>query len=187
MRVKLEKNLSKAYFEFIKTESELGRDMLNVFSETVPKDITIESTPIEYMGVLHLDLEIENLPVEDNSVDVVVSNCVINLSPDKEKVFQEAYRVLKPSGRILISDIVTEEELPPEVKKSFESWAGCVAGALVKKEYLDTIEKVGFKDIKIVSESTYNIDVSSTLKGKVTSVQIEAYKKLQQTSRIIHK
>lgn len=63
LRVKLEKNLSKAYFEFIKTESELGRDMLNVFSETVPKDITIESTPIEYMGVLHLELEIENLPV----------------------------------------------------------------------------------------------------------------------------
>ena len=73
--------------------------------------------------------EIENLPVKDNSVDVVISNCVINLSPDKEKVFREAYRVLKPSGRILISDVVTKRELPEKVKKSFEAWAGCVAGA----------------------------------------------------------
>jgi len=91
-------------------------------------------------------------------------------------VFKEAYRVLKPQGRILISDIVTEEELPLEVKKSFEAWAGCVAGALVKREYLDTIEKAGFKDIKIVSESTYNIDISPTMKGKITSVQVEAHK-----------
>jgi SAM-dependent methyltransferase len=120
--------------------------------------------------------EIESLPVEDNSVDVIISNCVINLSPDKQKVFQEAYRVLRPSGRILISDIVTEEELSPEVKKSFEAWAGCVAGALVKKDYLDIIAKAGFKDIKIVSESTYNIDISPVLKGKVTSVQVEGKK-----------
>jgi len=120
--------------------------------------------------------EIENLPIEDGSVDVVVSNCVINLSPDKEKVFQETYRALKPNGRIMISDIVTEEELPAEVRKSFDAWAGCVAGALKKSEYLDTIKRAGFKNVKIVSESTYTIDVSKELKGKITSIQIEAHK-----------
>jgi len=120
--------------------------------------------------------EIENLPIEDGSVDVVISNCVINLSPDKEKVFRETYRVLKPNGRIMISDIVTEGELPPEVKKSFDAWASCVAGALEKNQYLNTIREVGFKDVKIVSESTYNMDVSQKLKGKITSVQVEAIK-----------
>ena len=121
--------------------------------------------------------EIENLPFEDNSVDVVISNCVINLSPDKEKVFREVYRVLKPSGRIMISDLVTEGELPEEVRKSFDAWAGCVAGALEKGEYLDTIRRAGFKNVKIVSESTYTIDVSQELKGKITSVQVEGYKR----------
>jgi ubiquinone/menaquinone biosynthesis C-methylase UbiE len=121
--------------------------------------------------------EIEELPTNDESVDVIISNCVINLSPDKEKVFQEAYRVLKPSGRILISDIVTEGELPEEVKKSFDAWAGCIAGALEKSQYLDTIRRAGFKDIRIVSKSTYNIEVSKELSGKITSVQVEAYKR----------
>ena len=120
--------------------------------------------------------EIENLPVEDKTVDVIISNCVINLSPDKEKVYQEAYRVLKPKGRILISDIVTEEELPEEVKKSFDAWAGCVAGALEKNEYLNIINNSGFKNIKIVSESTFDFDVSPELKGKITSLQVEAHK-----------
>jgi len=120
--------------------------------------------------------EIENLPVEDGSVDVVISNCVINLSPNKDKVFREAYRVLKPGGRIMISDIVTEGELPDEVKKSFEAWAGCVAGALEKSQYLETVRSAGFENVNIVSESTFTIDVSQELKGKITSVQVEAYK-----------
>ena len=120
--------------------------------------------------------EIENLPIEDGSVDVVISNCVINLSPDKEKVFRETYRVLKPNGRILISDLVTEEELPEEVRKSFTAWAGCVAGALEKNQYLDTIKRAGFKNIDIVSQYTYDVDISKELKGKITSVTVEAYK-----------
>ena len=120
--------------------------------------------------------EIENLPIEDGSVDVVISNCVINLSPDKEKVFQEAYRVLKPGGRSMISDVVTEGDLPEEIKKSFDAWAGCIAGALEKNEYLDTIRKAGFKKVKVVTESSYDIDISEELKGKITSVKVEAYK-----------
>ncbi len=120
--------------------------------------------------------EIEKLPVEDSSVDVVISNCVINLAPDKESVFREAYRALKPGGRIMISDLVTEGELPERVRRSFAAWAGCVAGALEKSSYLRTIERAGFKNVRIVSESTYEIDVSDSLKGKITSVNVEAYK-----------
>ena len=120
--------------------------------------------------------EIEKLPIEANSVDVIISNCVINLSPDKEKVFREAYRVLKPSGRILISDIVTEGDLPEEVQKSISAWAGCVAGAQEKNQYLNTIRNAGFEEVHIVSETSMPVDFSAELKGKITSVQVEAYK-----------
>ncbi|MEM2001446.1 MAG: arsenite methyltransferase [Candidatus Methanomethylicaceae archaeon] len=120
--------------------------------------------------------EIENLPIESESVDVIISNCVINLSPDKERVFREAYRVLKPGGRIMISDLVTEGELPETLKKSFDAWANCVAGALEKNDYLGVIRKAGFKNVKIVSETPYTIDVNIELLGKITSIKVEAYK-----------
>jgi ubiquinone/menaquinone biosynthesis C-methylase UbiE len=126
--------------------------------------------------------EIENLPIEDESIDVVISNCVINLAPNKAKVFREVYRVLKPTGRLLISDIVTEGELPEEIKQSFSAWAGCVAGALERNQYLETIQKAGFADVRIVAESTYDIDVSEILREKITSVQVEAYKNVKLAS-----
>ena len=137
-----------------------------------------KSTAEKY-GYTNVDFrlgEIENLPVEDDSVDVIISNCVINLSIDKGKVFREAYRVLKPGGKIMISDLVTEGELPEKIRKSFDAWAGCIAGALEKNEYLDTIRKAGFKKIEVVSESSYDIDISEELKGKITSVKVEASK-----------
>jgi SAM-dependent methyltransferase len=118
--------------------------------------------------------EIEDLPVEDNSMNVVISNCVINLSPDKHKVFREAYRVLKPGGRMMISDLVTYGGLPDEVKKSFSAWAGCVAGALEKNQYLDMICRAGFRDVKVISESV--CDIPGELKGKIASVEVEACK-----------
>ncbi|TET43077.1 arsenite methyltransferase [Candidatus Aerophobetes bacterium] len=121
--------------------------------------------------------EIEHLPVEDNSIDVILSNCVINLSVDKPKVFQEAYRVLKPGGKLMISDLVTEGELPEEIRKSFDAWAGCIAGALEKKEYMDTIKNAGFQEGRIVSQNTFSEkDMSKELSGKITSVKIEAHK-----------
>ena len=120
--------------------------------------------------------EIEALPVEDETVDVIISNCVINLAPDKLKVFQEAYRVLKSGGRLMVSDLVTEGTLPEEVRKSFDAWAGCIAGALEKGEYLDKIKQVGFENVKVVSGKPYTIGVSQELKGKITSVQVEASK-----------
>lgn len=120
--------------------------------------------------------EIEALPIEDNTIDVIVSNCVINLSPDKKKVFEEAYRVLKPNGRMLVSDIVAEGKLPLEVRKDLDAWAACIAGAMEKKEYLRAIEEAGFPKVKIVSESSYEFDVSKDLKGKVASIKVEAHK-----------
>jgi len=101
--------------------------------------------------------EIEKLPVEDNCVDAVISNCVINLSPDKRSVFQEAFRVLKPGGRIMVSDLVLAKELPDFVKQSVEAYVGCLAGAVMKEEYLGFIEEAGFKDIKILSQVNYPV------------------------------
>jgi SAM-dependent methyltransferase len=120
--------------------------------------------------------EIEDLPVETGTVDTIISNCVINLSPDKLKVFQEAYRVLKPSGKLMVSDIVTNGDLPEGVRKSFDAWAGCIAGALEKTEYLDTIKKAGFRAVKIVTEKDYSIDLSEDLAGKIVSIRVEAIK-----------
>ena len=88
--------------------------------------------------------DIENLPVENESVDVIISNCVINLAPDKFKVFKEAYRVLKPNGRMYVSDIVLLEELTQEQRNNDELIAGCVGGALLKEDYLNIIKKAGF-------------------------------------------
>ncbi|MDD5686596.1 MAG: arsenite methyltransferase [Elusimicrobia bacterium] len=102
--------------------------------------------------------EIENLPVDDISVDIIMSNCVINLSPDKDKVFKEAFRVLKPGGRIMVSDIVLLKELPELVKESVEAHIGCLAGAMLKPDYINTIESVGFQKVKIMDETTFPIE-----------------------------
>lgn len=92
---------------------------------------------------------LEDLPVDSDSVDVIISNCVINLSPDKSKAFSEAFRVLKRGGKFAVSDIVTDGELPDEVRKSMAAWAGCVAGAVQANEYIRMMESVGFTDISV--------------------------------------
>lgn len=117
--------------------------------------------------------EIEHLPVDDNSMDVIISNCVINLSTDKLKTFREAFRVLKPGGRMMVSDLVTEGLVTEKAKKNFELWTGCIAGALEKKDYIGKIKKAGFKDIKIVSEKTWEED---KIKVAVTSIKVKAVK-----------
>ena len=93
---------------------------------------------------------LEDLPVESNTVDVIISNCVINLAPDKSKVFAEAFRVLKPGAKLAVSDIVTDGPLPDAIKKSLSAWAGCVAGAVQAEEYIHMMEVVGFTNISIV-------------------------------------
>ena len=93
---------------------------------------------------------LEELPVEADTVDVIISNCVINLSPDKARVFAEALRVLKPGGKLAVSDIVTDGPLPEAIKKSLSAWAGCVAGAVEAEEYIGMMKSVGFTEISIV-------------------------------------
>jgi arsenite methyltransferase len=102
--------------------------------------------------------EIENIPLPDNSVDVIISNCVINLSGDKDRVLKEAFRVLKPSGRLAISDVVVQGKVPVEIKKSLELWVGCVAGALSDDEYAEKLTKAGFDHIQIEATRVYSID-----------------------------
>jgi len=92
---------------------------------------------------------LENLPVDDNSIDVTISNCVINLSPDKAKVFSEVFRVLKPGGKLAVSDIVTDGPLPDAIKQSLSMWAGCVAGAVDASDYVAMMESAGFTEISI--------------------------------------
>jgi len=102
--------------------------------------------------------EIENIPAADNSVDAVISNCVINLSPDKKRVFSEAFRVLKPGGRLMISDIVLLKELPDFVKESVAAYIGCVSGAVMKGDYLEAITEAGFQQVKLIDETSFPID-----------------------------
>jgi ubiquinone/menaquinone biosynthesis C-methylase UbiE len=102
--------------------------------------------------------EIENLPVEEDSIDVIISNCVINLSPDKKSVFEEAFRVLKPGGRLMVSDLVLVKDLPKAVKESVEAYVGCLAGAIFKKDYLNYIKQAGFENIKVVGETFYPVE-----------------------------
>lgn len=102
--------------------------------------------------------EIENIPLPDNSVDVIVSNCVINLSGDKDRVLREAFRVLKPGGRFAISDVVVRGEVPQQIRKSMELWVGCVAGALSDTEYQQKLAAAGFESIDIEATRVYKIE-----------------------------
>jgi arsenite methyltransferase len=106
--------------------------------------------------------EIENVPLPDNSVDVIISNCVINLSGDKDRVLQEAFRVLRPGGRLAVSDVVVRGEVPAEIRKSMELWVGCVAGALGDNEYRSKLAKAGFHEVEIESTRVYQIDDART-------------------------
>ena len=110
--------------------------------------------------------EIEAIPLPDATVDIIISNCVVNLSPEKDRVFAEAYRVLKPGGRLAISDIVVRGTVPAEVRKSLELWMGCVAGALEEGEYRANLAQAGFEEIEIVPTRVYSIeDARSFLSG----------------------
>lgn len=121
--------------------------------------------------------EIENLPAADNSVDAVISNCVINLSPDKRRVFAEAFRVLKPSGRLMVSDIVLTKELPDFIKESIAAYVGCISGAMRKDEYLGTIREAGFQGVRIIDETVFPIDClvdDPTAKAIISMVKLPA-------------
>ena len=141
--------------------------------------------------------EIENLPVADGVVDIIISNCVINLSTDKSRVFSEAFRVLKPGGRIMVSDIVLTRELPDVIRKNVSAYVGCISGAVIKEDYLNAVSKAGFTDIKILDETDFPInyivsddsaviikndlnldkDEVKDLEESVLSIKVSAFKK----------
>lgn len=102
--------------------------------------------------------EIENIPAANDSVDIVISNCVINLSPDKKKVFKEVFRVLKPGGRLMVSDIVLLKELPDFIKNSVAAYIGCVSGALLKNDYLEAIREADFHEVKVLDETFFPLE-----------------------------
>jgi ubiquinone/menaquinone biosynthesis C-methylase UbiE len=102
--------------------------------------------------------EIENIPLPDNSVDVVISNCVINLSSDKDQVLREAFRVLRPGGRFAVSDVVVRGEVAPEVRASMLLWVGCIAGALEENEYQSKLRAAGFVDVDLEPTRVYNVE-----------------------------
>jgi SAM-dependent methyltransferase len=107
--------------------------------------------------------KIEELPVDDNSVDVIISNCVINLSPDKAAVFREAFRVLKPGGRLAVSDMVTQGKMPPEQRKDMNAWAACIAGAEDVRDYLGAIKSAGFNEISIMDKDGPEIELTTSV------------------------
>src|SRR5882724_10177060 len=102
--------------------------------------------------------EIEHIPLPDNSVDVIISNCVINLSADKDRVLREAFRVLKPSGRFAVSDVVTRGDVPEQIRKSLLLWVGCIAGALGDQDYVAKLAQAGFESIEIEPTRVYNLE-----------------------------
>jgi len=121
--------------------------------------------------------EIENIPAADDSVDVIISNCVINLSPDKKRVFNEAFRVLKAGGRLMVSDIVLLKELPDFIRSSIAAYVGCLSGALMKDEYLQAITGAGFSEVKIVDETYFPIDCIAndpTAKAVINKMNLSA-------------
>ncbi|MBM4324488.1 MAG: arsenite methyltransferase, partial [Deltaproteobacteria bacterium] len=151
------------------------------------------------MGMKNVDFklgEMEAIPLPDNSVDVVISNCVINLSPDKDSVFREIFRVVKPKGRIAVSDIVTQSKLPKFIAQNAEAWTSCIGGALKERDYLDKIRASGFTNVVIESKHIYSHEEISmfketdaslfdkplsqkeikTVEGKIASIRVTAQK-----------
>jgi arsenite methyltransferase len=131
----------------------IGVDMTPAMIEKAKKNA-------QDLGITNVDFrfgDIEDMPVDDNSVDVVISNCVINLAPDKGKVFQEVYRVLKPGGRVMVSDIVLSKLLPKEISDEVVTYTGCIGGAILDEEYLQHMRNAGFKDAKITSKAGESI------------------------------
>ena len=126
----------------------IGVDMTEeMIKKAMENAITGKFTNVEFkLG------DIENLPVESSTIDAIISNCVINLAPNKDKVFAEAYRVLKPGGRLMISDVVLSKELPESLRGDNALLTGCVSGAILKDNYLEILDEAGFKDISITKE-----------------------------------
>jgi len=162
----------------------LGIDMTPEMLALARKNAVKFFTTTGLANVEFREGHIENLPVEDASIDVVISNCVINLSPDKPQVFREVHRVLKPGGRMIVSDIVLNQPLPSQFKDDANLYAACVAGALLRDDYLNAIRSAGFEKIEILSDHVYKASsvsddpitrgVSDALAGVAASITVLA-------------
>ncbi len=147
--------------------------------DMTPEMIEKAQRNAEEVGAKNVDFrlgEIESMPVEGESVDWIISNCVICLSPDKNKVFEEAYRVLKPGGKLVVSDMVTNN-LPDWVRATVSTWVSCISGALPEDQYLDSIRHAGFEDVKVLSKSAY----AKMGQVEVASIKVEAVKPHEMT------
>lgn len=150
---------SGAGVDVFRAANAVGSDGYVIGVDMTPEMITrarANAAKGEYTNVEFRLGDIENLPVDDNSVDVVISNCVINLVPDKMRVFNEIHRVLKPGGRFSVSDIVTQGDIPDSIRQDMKMWAGCVSGALDRDIYLGLVEEAGFSSIQVEQYISYD-------------------------------
>ncbi len=150
-----------AGFDCFLAANNVGVDGMVIGVDMTPEMVDKARSNARQGGYKNVDFrlgELEHLPVADHSVDVLISNCVINLTPDKAAVFNEAFRVLKPGGRFAVSDIVLLKALPDAVKQSVAAFVGCLSGAIMKAAYLETIRTAGFKDVRVVDEAAFSLD-----------------------------
>jgi len=150
-----------AGFDCFLAANKVGADGLVIGVDMTPEMVDKARSNARKGGYKNVDFrlgELEHLPVADNSVDVLISNCVINLTPDKAAVFNEAFRVLKSGGRFAVSDIVLLKELPDAVKQSVAAYVGCLSGAIMKDAYLETIREAEFTNVQIVDEAAFPLD-----------------------------
>ncbi|MBI4732982.1 MAG: methyltransferase domain-containing protein, partial [Chloroflexi bacterium] len=158
----------------------VGADGRVIGVDMTPEMLALARSAASRLGHANVEFRqgyLESLPVEGDSVDVVISNCVINLSPDKPQVFREVFRVLKPGGRVAVSDIVTNGPLPEEVQKNMDAWGACVAGALDVSEYTTGLTDAGFTDVQVQPKGdASDLIEAAALRGKVFSATITARK-----------
>ena len=154
------------------TGSVIGIDM----TEAMIKKANVNKQKLGYENIDFRLGDIENIPVDENVADVVISNCVMNLVPDKEKAFAEVYRILNKAGKFSISDIVITGELPDKLRKSAELYVGCVAGAIDKQKYLDAITNAGFQNVEIVEQKKYILP-EELVKQFLAQNEYDLYKK----------
>jgi len=153
---------SGAGFDCFLAANKVGREGKVIGVDMTPEMIEKARENAEKGGYENVEFrlgEIENLPVADSSVDAVISNCVINLSPDKKKVFEETYRALRSGGRLMISDLVLLKELPDAIKNSVQAYVGCLSGAMMRDEYIAAIKAAGFGEVRIIDEKSFPIEL----------------------------
>jgi len=158
---------------------QVGKNGLVIGVDMTPEMLRRARASAVRMGINNVEFRegyLENLPVEDGSVDAVISNCVINLSPDKPQVFREVFRVLKPGGRVAISDIVTNGALPESIQKDMQAWGACVAGALDMKDYILDLEKAGFINVQVMPKDGSGNPLPALPVGQPFSATITANK-----------